>query len=1151
MTDKTVSFEQVTVHRVLGIGPGEGFQLTDLTPGVNLIYGPNGCGKTTTARVLQALLWPGRTELPRPSVAGVFRYEGRRWQIEIDAGHVTVLRDDETGTVPEYGPPENRHRYRLALHELIQDDNTDFAKAIADASQGGYDVGAAAKTLVFQETPKRRHTERREFERAISDVRGARRVLQGLEADANQLTRLHTQRSEAVAAQRIITLLERVQNYRKADKACRRLIADLGSLAEGVARLRGDERGILDKLKNRREHLEQADSREQQRIRTADETIRQNGLSDEGVADEVMRDLRATCRRLEQLRPDIDQQRRQLLKAREERDSARRRLGDHFTDAQLAALDQVEIGELSLFALNAHRVRAETEALQQRRAWLTRATSDELKDVGGEAVHEGIVALARWLRCPQPIARRTTWLLSLAALAIAILAVLLAILHHWAWALTGLVGVALPVIGRPKGNQREADARAVHQASYDQTGLSPPAGWETNKVAAHLDHLQRQRAQLALVEECRQRLDELHREEEKADTRRRSLEAQRQKLAERLGIRLELDDAWLPLLVDTIGVWQRCDADAASTEKVLEEAASERDDLLAKLNLTLDGFGNESLDSAEAGSLAVENLEARQQNHRDAIRDREEAQRQLDETIGPDLRTVADQRAQLFERLELGEDGESVVDDWLELRPRYLELTQQRDAAQAVRDQLREDLIDHEDLLELDEDSLSGQIEEQRGVADQRDDLTSRITTIENAIDAAKQGHALTDALEAQAEAEGRLADARDENCCQVVGAALADWIREVAIERARPDVYRRADELLIHITRGRLRLKLDDRSSCPAFLAQAGSGPPRPVNELSMGERVQLLMAVRLAFLEQDEIARLPLILDEALGTSDDERAGIIIDGVIDIARSGRQVFYFTAQHDEVGKWMARLADSGVAHKAIDLGVLRGLTAPDSTPLEIVRIERSTPPPPGGLNYEEYGHRLGVRGIDPTREDLDQLHLWHVIDDPSFLYELLCLDISTWGQLRILIDHGSGGIVDNADERFEHVAAAARAIDAACRAWRVGRGKSIDRSVLQDSGHVSEAFIDRLAELAQDSDGDAARFLVDLEKRGVPHWRADNTPLLREYLEQQGYLVGESPSTPSEIRIRILADVGDDLREGRLSQHWLDRLVGSLPPIG
>lgn len=114
-----------------------------------------------------------------------------------------------------------------------------------------------------------------------------------------------------------------------------------------------------------------------------------------------------------------------------------------------------------------------------------------------------------------------------------------------------------------------------------------------------------------------------------------------------------------------------------------------------------------------------------------------------------------------------------------------------------------------------------------------------------------------------------------------------------------------------------------------------------------------------------------------------------------------------------------------------------------------------------------------------------------------------------------------------------------------------MARGKPIDRSVLQDSGHVCEAFIDRLAELAEESDRHAVQFLDALDNRGVPRWRAHNTTLLRECLEKHGYLVGESALTRDEIRIRIMAEVGHDLREGRLNQQWLDRLVGSLPLSG
>ena len=143
MTERAVHFTEIEVHRVMGIGRDQGFTLSDLSEGVNLVYGPNGSGKSTTARAIQELLWPGRTGLDRPSVSGSLDDEGNIWKIEIDAGHPTSSCNGRTGTTPEWGPSENRHRYRLALHELITDENSDFAyrEAVSDEIDAILEVG--------------------------------------------------------------------------------------------------------------------------------------------------------------------------------------------------------------------------------------------------------------------------------------------------------------------------------------------------------------------------------------------------------------------------------------------------------------------------------------------------------------------------------------------------------------------------------------------------------------------------------------------------------------------------------------------------------------------------------------------------------------------------------------------------------------------------------------------------------------------------------------------------------------------------------------------------------------------------------------------------------------------------------------------------
>jgi hypothetical protein len=376
----------------------------------------------------------------------------------------------------------------------------------------------------------------------------------------------------------------------------------------------------------------------------------------------------------------------------------------------------------------------------------------------------------------------------------------------------------------------------------------------------------------------------------------------------------------------------------------------------------------------------------------------------------------------------------------------------------------------------------------------------------------------------------------------------LTDWVRQVAIERSRPEVFRRANELLVRFTNGTLSLDLDDRASPAAFRARRGTEPSCPVDELSIGERVQLLMAVRVAFLEEHEPARLPLLLDEALGTSDDGRAGVIIDSVIQIAAAGRQVFYFTAQRDEVGKWLARLREAGLDHRVIDLAEVRRLAAAAAGPLEIAAVELPEPPSPDGMSYEAYGRMLGVPAVDAAADSLDGLHLWHLLDDAGVLHQLLRRRIRAWGQLRTLLEHGGGGLIDGSDRALRRAGIVARALEAACRSWRIGRGRPVDRAALLDSTHVSSAFIDQLAELARDVDGDAQRLLEGLERGRVPRWRAANTERLREFFEAGGYLPEGPPLTPDEIRTRVMAAVADDLAAGRIEQPCIERIMAALP---
>lgn len=1156
MSEQGVHFEELQLHRVLGIGHGEGFALPDLCPGINLIHGPNGSGKSTTARTIQELLWPCRTGLERPTAAGKFREGESAWSITIDAGHAEASRNGRLEALPEFGPPENRRRYHLALHELIGDENADFAKAIADASQGGYDLEAAASTLGFTERPSSPRRLAQQLNNAQETVRTARRRQRDIEDAARQLDDLRRQRDEAVAAQGNVDLLGKARDCHGAEERCRRLKTALDAFPPEMARLHGNEKDELERLATEHEQLRERLVAERERIGRAEQELEDLRLPEQGVGTDHLAHLRAAQRRLSEFEAELRQHRQRLSEAEAEALKARDRLGERFTDEQLASLETVEIGQLSGFGRKVLDLLAQDRVVAERLRRLEGEAPDAVAELDSGQLRDGLTALGQWLASPTPFGAapsRPRWVLSTAVGLVALLSIVLAVVHHWAWAAFAVAGPAAVMTWdwwtrRMESWKTPADPRSVHRDSYETTRLQPPEAWEPVAVAERVHRLANLAALRAREEDRLRQLHELQAERDAVEEKRTALERERKELQAQFGLKIDINGEWLPLLIDAIGTWQARSGEAAGAQAALARLEQERAAVLREINSGLGTFGYDAVDSAEVAARLIEDLDDRRIRHSSAVRERSEANRRIAETIDPRIEEITALRNAVFERLGVDESQAQRIEEWLAERPRYLQLRQQLTEAEAIREDRRAALADHEHLLKLDAVEIEQEIAREESVAARRDELSEGIAKIERDIEAAKAGHELSVALEGRDDAEAALADARDRSAAAVTGALLARWVRDVAVERSRPQVFRRANELLARFTRGSLQLELDDRASPPAFLARHGSGVARSVDRLSMGERVQLLMAVRIAFLEQDEHTRLPLLLDEALGNSDDGRAGVIIDTVIEVARQGRQIFYFTAQRDEVGKWVTRLKDAGMDHKVIDLTQVRRLSVANDAPLEIAAIEVSPPPAPEGMNHERYGRVLGVSTINPQVEHIDGLHLWHIVEDVELLHQLLCCQIATWSQLRTLLDHGGAGIIDANDRQRKRILATARAVEAACRAWRIGRGKSVDRSALVDAGCVSDAFIDELTALAKASNGDAENLLSSLEAGDVKYWRAENTERLREYFVEQGFLSNETPQSIDEIRACTLTAIAEALRTGDIDEAVIQRIIISLP---
>jgi hypothetical protein len=192
--------------------------------------------------------------------------------------------------------------------------------------------------------------------------------------------------------------------------------------------------------------------------------------------------------------------------------------------------------------------------------------------------------------------------------------------------------------------------------------------------------------------------------------------------------------------------------------------------------------------------------------------------------------------------------------------------------------------------------------------------------------------------------------------------------------------------------------------------------------------------------------------------------------------------------------------------------------------------------PAPGDMPAEEYAVRIGVRPLD-ARESANTQHLYHLLWDAlDALHLLVESHIDSVGQWWLL--SRSGAPIARAAERClgddaeGQIDARAQLLEEFCAARAQGRGRPVDRDVIEQSETVSERYIDAVAAMARALDGDAQRVLDELRSPSVDHkeslkgmrGRDDNADKLEIHLIESGYLDPDPILSEADVTARVLA---------------------------
>lgn len=1131
MTKDPICFEEIQIIQAPGFETG-GFAVDDLCSGINVVHGPNAAGKTTLAESVEWLCWP-ETADERASLVGQLSLNGETWRVEVDNGRSNYQRNGQETNGPSLPPPDQRDRYRLSLHDLLQRDNNNesFAEIIERESAGGYDLSAAYDELGYSDSPSRANRSVvQNAKGAIQELHEARNEVSELRQEQNELSRLRSELEAARRAQEQSELLEQAIDYAEARNKLEQAESRLDEYPEILEQVDGNE---IDRIRSLEDEIDECTDKKDEAEGTktdAEERLDELDLPEEGLPTgriDHLRELRDDLDSAEDGKRDL---KGDLADAKHQRETAREDIPLKIDTEDLVELEPVTWKIVSKFAREAEELQSE----RKTRDAVQRLLEDgERPDPDLPTLQRASQSLEEWLVASTTNdsndSSETFRIAVFSAVSLALTGIALGLLVHPLLFSILFVAAGILWYGLRAHSQSadESDSREPHRESFQKIGLKPPEAWNNDAARSRLIELYDAIAKHKLAKRRTEWRDSLVTDTETLERKEQELEETRTKLQDQLGAAPDASDVELAVISKRVLDWQEAHGEVEGIQKSIDTVDEQIETARKELQEKLDPYDYEDVRSSGEATEAIRDLENREQQRETAQRDLDQAIETIREATEK-MDSLEDERDEIFADLDLLPDDHETLETLCEQVDGYDSAKSDVQKAEIRANAESEELENYPEfepeLRKREVADLRDNLREAERTAEDYNDLQSRVADIKAEIRKAKSDDQVETALAERDRALGDLGDQLEDDCAAMVGNVLVDHVQEATMETSRPDVFERAREILATITRGRYRLDFDENEArFRAFDEAKQKG--LALDELSSGTRVQVLLAVRIAFVEQQEQGvRIPLLLDETLANTDDRRAETIIESTIELARNGRQVFYFTAQGDEVGKWTAALEDTnGVDHRIIDLAKVRNIDNSVQIP-DLESIESFTPnlPSPDNHDHASYGKALEVDSFNPY-PGVGTAHLWYIVDDIETLHQLLELGIERWGQLNNLLKWGSGDLLTADSDQLAAAQENAAALDEFVDAWKVGRGKPVDREVLEASGAVSSTFINEVTELAESVNMDGRQIVEALHDGKVDRFRSGKATELETHLEENGYIEPRDTLDHGQIRARMV----------------------------
>lgn len=1154
----TLKYTQLSIHSAPGFEQG-GFSLKKLDSRINIIYGPNAAGKTTAARAMQLLLWPqaeGRNSYNRRThVDAKLDIDGSGWFAEYERGRVSYQLSGSEASRPEaFLAPEVQPRYNLALHELLQADNEneDFAELIRRESVGGFDIDAAAEEAGADSSIKPKSiSEYKRFERAKKRLRELRAHEGELQEQERELGELRRTEGEEREAGRLRDLYARLETYKKHSRRIEELEAEISDYPGTLERFTENDAGQARESEQRISELKSELEAEDRVIGELSSELAE--LSFDPPEDFETR-LDVWQEKVEGLKQRLNERRQydsRVSEAESKVEERYRDLGRALESADWQGLKAADLTQVKELSRRAEDLRAASKAVGEQLKRLPEREPAYDDDTMKRALRSLVDLLAGFHR-------GYSVRLTLAAVLALVAGLATVLFHPPAGLVLGAAGGICFLIAFVQVQARPSLKKLIER--YEQLGLKEfiPENWDEESALTTLEALALRLGDETYLREIQRRRDELEKDREEEEKKQQEYRRSWNRLRGELGALPDfLDEEYgLSWLIDEAARLSRALEDKSAAEAGRRRKDEEIRRTLSELQEQWSPWAGPQqevieLEDVETATALLKQLNERYARYRELTsklgqaRERKEEKERRSKQEREKLR-------KLYSRLGIEEEEAplELLRQWEEQLPRYRELSRDlRDCGrdrEAVLRELRDSESFREEMLEEKLDAIESLREEYTEQAEKLEQTLGRITEIETNLKNEKGRGEIEAALAEYDAAAQQLASRRDRNFEALVVDSLVKNLKERVRHRDRPKVFREAGRLFERLTLGLFSLELDDSADLerPSFRAVDNArGKSLLLDQLSSGTRIQLLLAVRVAFLSRGEQGmKLPLFVDEVLANSDDERARLIIKTLIRIAEEGRQVFYFTAQGDEVARWRQVLEEDegnvdyritplrSTSERPLATEPRRGEGGADGEggggeDGDVIFSFSSFVAKPQGLSHAEYGEALEVPRYEPLTEPVESMHIWYVIEEPELIYRAAERSIDRVGQLQTYVE--SEGVVDGLPENFSAVLhEKVELLREAVRLYRIGRSVPVPIHAVEESGAVTERFMKQVREIHREVGGVPERLLARVAE--IPKFQRNKLEQLEEYLQDEGYLSTREPYAPEELRARLQARISN-----------------------